>query len=425
MKTLFLRDSKIVSLIGLIGVTGYSVDAILFPASYEVTLLNIACISLTFLSLIYHWVKKPEAELSLSLFAIVLLGNLIIAPFLQLNEPDFSDFYLRNSLIFWVIMPLLGLTVHRNFFLATVVTYLIQFSVILAISDEPFLSDSAATIFLVLIGYVYVILYLLRTLKDSREKTDNLIEDLREKNKTLEDQKEQLNQLINTKNKLFSIIAHDLQSPFMGITGLSQMINESARNKELGKIEEYSEMISDTSIKTSNLLLNLLDWARSQKGDLKLNPQEVNLDVFVDETISLMHDHRKKKQIDLKKENTDINLYADPNCLKTVLRNLLSNALKFTPDSGSIKISSQDKTEEVLVSVSDTGIGIEEDLLPKIFEDNSYYTTKGTNKEKGTGIGLSLCHDLITRHEGKIWVESQKDKGTTFYFSLPKRKKAS
>jgi len=322
-------------------------------------------------------------------------------------------------------MPLLGLTIHRNFFLATVIVYLIQYALVLSFKSEPFLINSTATIALVLCGYVYVVLYMLKTLQESRSKAENLIENLREKNIVLNEQKQELNKLIGTKNKLFSIIAHDLQSPFMGIAGLSEMINESAKRNENKEIAEYSEMISDTSVKTSNLLLNLLDWAKSQKGDLKLNPQQINLDDFVDETISLMHDHRQRKQIELKKNNTDILLYADPNCLKTVLRNLLSNALKFTPESGSVSIFSEDKNEEVLVAISDTGIGIEEEHISRIFDENSYFTTKGTSKEKGSGIGLSLCKDLINRHNGKLWVESEKNKGTTFYFTLPKQKKAS
>ncbi len=425
MNTLLLRDYKIVSLIGIIGLTGYIVDTIVLPSSYSVTILNIICVSLTLLSLCYHWIYKPEAELSLSLFAIILIGNLIIAPFLELDQPYFTYFYLRNSLIFWVIMPLLGLTIHRNFFLATVIVYLIQYALVLSFKSEPFLINSTATIALVLCGYVYVVLYMLKTLQESRSKAENLIENLREKNIVLNEQKQELNKLIGTKNKLFSIIAHDLQSPFMGIAGLSEMINESAKRNENKEIAEYSEMISDTSVKTSNLLLNLLDWAKSQKGDLKLNPQQINLDDFVDETISLMHDHRQRKQIELKKNNTDILLYADPNCLKTVLRNLLSNALKFTPESGSVSIFSEDKNEEVLVAISDTGIGIEEEHISRIFDENSYFTTKGTSKEKGSGIGLSLCKDLINRHNGKMWVESEKNKGTTFYFTLPKQKKAS
>ncbi|MBO6621645.1 MAG: HAMP domain-containing histidine kinase [Balneola sp.] len=419
MAKLSIKDPRIVSVIGLIGLIGYIIDALLFPVSYELALMNIACSFFTSIALIFHLVKKPKIEFSLSLFALILLVNLLVAPFFQIAEPDFSSFYIRNTLFFWVIMPLLGLTIHKNMFILSAVLYLLQFGVILVVSKNPFLVNSSATIFLVLIGYLYIILFLLRMLEESAQKTEKLINDLRENNKELINKREELSSLVKTKDKLFSVLAHDLQSPFMGISGLSEMIKKNAQKGNTDGVIEYSNMIADTTKRTSTLFTNLLDWAASQTGELEMKHTINNLDECLDETIALLQDHQQRKNITILRDNTNINISADPNGLKTVLRNLISNALKFTPQDGMIKISSERNRDEVVVSISDSGVGIKSDLIPQIFKKDTYISTEGTDDERGTGIGLSLCKEMIDRHNGKIWAESELGQGSVFYFSLP------
>ncbi|XWN35804.1 MAG: HAMP domain-containing sensor histidine kinase [Balneola sp.] len=419
MAKLSIKDPKVVSVIGLIGLIGYITDALLFPVSYELALMNIACSFFTTLALIFHLIKKPKIELSLSLFALILLVNLLVAPFFQITEADFSSFYIRNTLFFWVIMPLLGLTIHKNMFIISAILYLVQFGVILVVSKNPFLVNSSATIFLVLIGYLYVILFLLRMLEEAAQRTEKLINELRENNTELITKREELSSLVKTKDKLFSVLAHDLQSPFMGISGLSEMIKKNAQKGYTDNVIEYSQMIADTTKRTNALFSNLLDWAASQTGELKMNHAVNNLDECLDETIALLQEHQQKKDISIQRENTDIKITADPNGLKTVLRNLISNALKFTPKKGLIKISAKKNKENIVISVSDSGVGIQNEMIHTIFKSDTYISTEGTDDEQGTGIGLSLCKEMIDRHEGKIWAESQPDKGSTFYFSIP------
>ena len=419
MANLFLKDPKVVFVVGLVGLTGYITDAVLFPVSYELTLLNISCAGLTGIALLFHIIKRPKIEVSLSLFAIILFVNLLVAPFLQLSEPDFSSFYIRNTLIFWVIMPLLGLTIHKRIFLLCAIIYLVQFGIILSISNNSFLSSSSGTIFLVLIGYIYVILFLLRSIDETSQKAADLIEDLSDKNQELNKKRDQLDSLLKTKNKLFSILAHDLQSPFMGITGLSKMIKDRAEEGKTEEVIEYSSMITDSAIRTNALFSNLLDWANSQTGELKMEPETKILDYYLDETIELLKDLQQKKQISIERINTDLSVFADPNGLKTVFRNLISNALKFTPENGQIKISAQENNDQTVISISDSGIGIKEDILPILFKTDSYFTTSGTNHEKETGLGLSLSKDMIEKHGGEIWVENNLNEGVIFHFSLP------
>lgn len=419
MAKLSIKDPRIVSVIGLIGLIGYIIDALLFPVSYELALMNVACSFLTSLALIFHLVKKPKIEFSLSLFALILLVNLLVAPFFQISEPDFSSFYIRNTLFFWVIMPLLGLTLHKNMFITSAVLYLIQFGVILLVSRDPFLVNSSATIFLVLIGYLYIIMFLLRMLEEATQKTENLINKLRENNTELINKREELSSLVKTKDKLFSVLAHDLQSPFMGISGLSDMIKKNALKGNMDEVIDYSKMIADTTKRTSTLFTNLLDWAASQTGELIMKHVLNNLDECLDETIALLQDHQQRKNITILRDNTNINISADPNGLKTVLRNLISNALKFTPHDGMIEISVEKNSDEVVVSISDSGVGIKSELIPQIFKTDTYISTEGTDDEHGTGIGLSLCKEMIARHNGKIWAESKLGQGSVFHFSLP------
>lgn len=425
MDSILLKNPKVVSAIGIIGLIGYATDALIFPMVHELLLLKFFSISLTALALGYHIIAKPKAEISLSLFAITLLFHLTLAPFLQINEPDFASFFMRNSLIFWVIMPALGFTIHKKMFYFSTCIYLIQFGIVLYISRDHFLLNTAVTIILMLICYVYVIMYLLKTLEESREKTNSLIRNLKTKNIELNTKQNELKALVKTKDKLFSIMAHDLRSPFMGITGLSQLIKKSASKRDSEDIVEYSTMITDTAMQTHTLFSNLLDWAASQTGELTMKPEIINLDDIVNETISLLKEHQQKKEISVEKLNTDIAIHADPNGLKTILRNLLSNALKFTPSKGYIKIATEKRDYETVISISDSGVGIPEKQVSDLFNIDSYLTTIGTLKEKGTGIGLTICKEMIERHNGKIWVESEPDKGTTFHFSIPNKKKAS
>jgi signal transduction histidine kinase len=256
-------------------------------------------------------------------------------------------------------------------------------------------------------------------LEEATQKTEKLINKLRENNTELINKREELSSLVKTKDKLFSVLAHDLQSPFMGISGLSEMIKKNAVKGNTDEVIEYSKMIADTTKRTSTLFTNLLDWAASQTGELVMKHTINNLDECLDETIALLQDHQQRKNITILRDNTNINISADPNGLKTVLRNLISNALKFTPHDGIIKISAEKNSDEVVVSISDSGVGIKSELIPQIFKTDTYISTEGTDDEHGTGIGLSLCKEMIARHNGKIWAESKLGQGSVFHFSLP------
>lgn len=232
----------------------------------------------------------------------------------------------------------------------------------------------------------------------------------------------QLEESNKSKDKFFSIIAHDLRNPFVTLLGFTEMMIEDYFDFTDEEKISYLKDMQKTSKASHELLDNLLQWSRSQTGRIDFEPKQVNLIDVVLENYQLV-----KKSADLKNiklhvlVDDNVILYADENMITTILRNLLTNAIKFTPQNGSITIASNDLNKDtVQVSIIDTGIGIEPERIDKIFRIAETSSTEGTEGEKGSGLGLILSKEFVEKHGGKIWVESSPGAGTTFYFTLPK-----
>jgi predicted ATPase/signal transduction histidine kinase len=229
-----------------------------------------------------------------------------------------------------------------------------------------------------------------------------------------------------TKDKFFSIIAHDLKSPFNAILGFSELLTEKADNLDLEKVKNYSEIINQSANMAMDLLMNLMEWARSQTGKIKFTPESFLLFPVTDQIKKLLI-HQNPVHKDLKiitHISHDTVIYGDKAMVNTVLRNLVSNAVKFTDPGGVITLSAQQKPEGMEISVADTGVGIPENRVNKLFKINENISTPGTQNEKGTGLGLILCKEFIDSHNGEIWVESSADKGSVFKFILPAKREA-
>lgn len=230
---------------------------------------------------------------------------------------------------------------------------------------------------------------------------------------------EELKELNATKDKFFSIIAHDLKSPFNGISGLSEIMKDEAKYLDTATIEQYAELIHSTSQNAYQLLENLLDWARVQQSRMPFRPEALLLKRIVSEVVELLCEKASSKKITLTNavpENMIVK--ADENMLKTIIRNLVSNALKFTSTNGTIGINAVSYLNETEISVKDTGIGIKKDDIGKIFKIDSNFSRPGTENEKGTGLGLLLCKEFVEKHGGEFRVESEEGKGSTFSFTI-------
>ncbi len=248
------------------------------------------------------------------------------------------------------------------------------------------------------------------------------ITELKNTEKELKAHELELSEAVATKDKFFSIISHDLKSPFNAILGFTNILLEKHREYDEDEREELIKYISNSANNAFNLLENLLTWSRNQSGTLTFSPEYVYLKILVYETISDLEEvaHNKNIQILETISKNDI-VFADKNMLATVFRNLISNALKFTPKGGKIHITSKTKEDNnfIEVSVTDTGVGILENRINDLFRIDKNTTTKGTENERGTGLGLILCKEFIEKHGGKIWVESKINEGSTFKLTIP------
>jgi len=237
---------------------------------------------------------------------------------------------------------------------------------------------------------------------------------------TLKENESQLKELNSTKDKFFSIIAHDLKNPFTVLKSSSELLCRYLEKNDLAKSKAKANMISNASNRGYALLEDLLVWAKSQTGSIKFNPQTLNFKNKVADNIAEVEDHASGKNITIINEiPVDLILEADEHLLSVVFRNLISNAIKFTHSGGTITITAKTGHNIVEVAVIDTGIGIPKEHQYKLFRLDANFSREGTANETSTSLGLILCKEFIEKHKGKIWVESEENKGSEFRFTLP------
>lgn len=232
--------------------------------------------------------------------------------------------------------------------------------------------------------------------------------------------KQELQKANSTKDKFFSIIAHDLRSPFTALLGLAELIVTKIDIYKKEELRRIAHELQTSAKAVHTLLENLLTWSRIQRNAIEYFPEKVSLGEIVTHNILLFQGGATHKEISMSSHISDeLMVYADYHMIDTILRNLLSNALKFTESGGNIEISSHTNQNTVEILVSDTGIGIPEQDIAGLFRIDVRHSHPGTAGEKGTGLGLILCKDLVEKNGGEIWVESEIGKGSTFKFSLP------
>ena len=244
-------------------------------------------------------------------------------------------------------------------------------------------------------------------------------------NEDLQLSKDQLAQVNAGKDRLFSIISHDLRAPFTGFIGLADLIACEADKMPIQDIKQIGKSLLDASNNTLKLLNNLLDWARLQTDNLPFEISAVNALELINSAVfplKNLYEQKSQKLYFIVSDTLTIN--CDENMITTVIRNLLINAIKFTQENGRIEIAAYSTENGVsIIRIKDSGVGIPESNMSKLFNIEETITTIGTNNEKGSGLGLILCKEFIEKHNGKIWAESEVGKGTSFYFSLPNQKK--
>lgn len=242
--------------------------------------------------------------------------------------------------------------------------------------------------------------------------------------KALKESEARLRELVATKDKFFSIIAHDLRSPFNTILGFSELLVEQVGKKNYEEVGKFAEIIQQSSNLAMELITNLLEWSRLQVGRMKFNPEYIDLTTLIKSVTQLFHNSALHKGIAILVDTPEnVTVLGDEAMLGTILRNLISNALKFTYPDGEIVVSAKKEKDQLVVMVADNGVGIKKKELEKLFSIEENYSTPGTQNEKGTGLGLIMCKDFIEKHGGEIWVESELGKGSKFYFTIPQHQR--
>lgn len=255
---------------------------------------------------------------------------------------------------------------------------------------------------------------------ESKVQLEEWAVELKMLNYKLMESKEELAKLNKSKDKFFSIVAHDLKNPLFSLLGLLEILVERTENNTDDETKQIVESMNRSAKSLYALLENLLQWSRVQTGKIEYSPVKISLNSIFEIAASLYKIPAENKKINLSySDNDGIIVYADDNILSTVLRNLVSNAVKFTPEGGKIEISSRKKNRKAEICVSDTGVGIKPENIEKIFKIDAQVSTKGTNNEEGTGLGLVLCKEFIELNKGELKVESEPGKGTKFYFTIP------
>jgi PAS domain S-box-containing protein len=232
-----------------------------------------------------------------------------------------------------------------------------------------------------------------------------------------------LRELNAIKDKFFSIIAHDLRGPFNGLFGLLDMFREEFDEMGVDEVKENLGCINDILRNLFQLLEDLLEWGRIQRNAIEFLPVNENICQVIRNVVDLYSINAKNKNINLNLDLPEgLNVYFDKKMVSTVVRNLITNAIKFTPAWGSINVTVRNEGAHVKVSVQDTGIGISNNNLQRLFNLTEYFSTQGTNNEGGTGLGLILCKEFVEKHGGKISIETELKKGSIFSFTIPIQK---
>jgi signal transduction histidine kinase/Tfp pilus assembly protein PilF len=259
-----------------------------------------------------------------------------------------------------------------------------------------------------------------QNLLEQKKKSEELNHQLQLSNQKLIESEKHLIEINSTKDKFFSIISHDLRNPFAAIVSFSRILKRDIENLTVQELKDLALELDKSVLKINNLLENLLQWSRTQTGKIRYEPEYIAIHEIVKDNLLLFKNNAKEKKItlvDLVDDNTPV--WADRNMTDTVIRNLLSNALKYTDEGGKIIIKSEMKDHNVYISIEDNGVGMSEESKNKIFRIDTLHSTYGTMDEKGSGLGLLLCKEFVEKQGGSITFKSEKDKGSVFIFSLP------
>ena len=425
-----IKQQQLVKSTSVIGIYAYILHAIIYsyldihelwPAS-----IVLLCFSALFI-LIKSLIKRNRYEMAKHILSVnISITVLIITALLIGPKPKIHFYFLVFALLpvlLWSFKHMQNLIIY--FTLNVLLFFLVEFKIeptnaLLEFPDKytPHIAGFTYAFSFLLIAYIIIIYQKLS--ENNEKKILEQTEKLNLLNKKLQLQKKELDKALATKDKYISILAHDLRNPINALNGFAELLSYKYHDANEEKRLRLINSIVEGSKNTKELLENLLDWSNLQTGKAIAHPANFVLDKLVMECLQWVEVNRRAKNIDIKNTiNNNTSIYADRDMIATVIRNLLSNSLKYTPKNGCITISQEKvNNSHLLICIKDNGVGMKSETLNSIFSGSLSYSQKGTNQEVGTGVGLKLSKEFVEMNNGEIWAESTEGKGSSFYFKV-------
>jgi signal transduction histidine kinase len=432
-----LKNRVLIYAFSAIMMTGFILDIIFLNMPVVICYANFVNVMLSVGVVILFYFRKIGISSVVKIQILGLLANMVISTFINpVDKPDFTIEFIRNAIIMIMFIPVYGLYCGKFHIFHIGAVYVVLYIIILFRMDNHFLENNApmlifsAVIYHLAVYYIFDILEktqraqieLNRDLESQKELLVLKNQDLEQKNQYIFQQAKELKELLATKDKIFSIIAHDLRTPFNTILGFSEILSNNWKVFDADQKSNYAKTINDQAKNTFNMLENLLNWASSQTGQLIFKPEPISLNEAFRDAIKDFELCAKMKNISIEYIlPEDIEIVADRNMISTILRNLVSNSIKFTHENGRISLTALKKPDQVEIMVSDNGVGLDKDKQSKLFVMGAVETTKGTANEKGCGLGLILCKEFVEKHGGEIRVQSDDENGCKFAFTIPSK----
>ena len=435
---------------------GYFMDIFNFrKTSVIIVYDNLTTILITIISFLLYLFKKLNLKVGFGIILYAALVNIFIGTFTDPYSEVRILFFLRDSLFIVFLITLSALIINKIHALIFTFFYIADVIILTVFTNNYFLIESFYLIILFVTVYAFLIYYFVNIIEHSIEELErdkNIILEkneivnetntlLEERQQLIEEQSEiltaqtavlgeqseqlkvknrELEQLNKTKDKFLSIMAHDLKNPLNVIINFADLLEKRYHDLDDEKRLKYLNILNVTSAKTLELLLNLLTWTRSQSSTISFEPENTNVGVLLEKNINLLIDNSNAKRINV---NRDIQpgcmAYIDKNMIETVVRNLFSNAVKFTSKGGEISVGCTKFNKEIEVQIRDTGIGMDIETLENLFKLDKGRSRPGTDGETGTGLGLLLCKDFVEKNGGKLQATGKENEGSTFTFTLP------
>ena len=440
-QTFALIKRNLLYLSSLLIVAGSFIDIFTLVADNHTKLINSITILVILLSTILFAVNILSIKVSFGIVLYTTVLNFIASSFYEISLETYADNFVLNSLYFGMMIPLIGFVVNKIHSIVFCAIFLCYLTVVLVITRNEFLLNRASMLYLLMIGYTILIYYIMALLQIGYENKVKLISDISSKNEEIESKnnmllnREQeleeltrelssknksLNQLNVSKDKLFSIIGHDLKNHTSTLNGFLVLLLERVDILPLEKIRKYVTLASESGKSLYTLLTDLLDWSRNQSHESIYQPEIFDIYKLVENVIFYQKLNADVKKIKINNhipENS--NVCADYKMVFTILRNLVSNAIKFSYMKSEIDITSEDLFDKKRIHIIDHGVGISEANVNNLFSLEKTNSTPGTNEEQGSGLGLILCKQFAEENKGEIGVISEEKKGSDFWLTLP------